>query len=433
MRRRPQSETFKTTDSPLFPYMKMVMESNVAAHPHPAVHEMFYELCYRCWSYFTLAPGHLGPVLMSFLVPYAATTSTGRSAAYLFAKVVEKTRNLVHHCLTAVLEQLHPLLQIDLTAQQMLTCDDRVYLYEATGYIIMGSGVSVSDQAQMIDTVMRPLLEQYKAISHSYLSSQDVVTQQQCTELLDHIPTALTALCKRFTGQLLDACGCRPLFVEALGIFVSALQTMIHSDRVRHGVRVFLHQMITCMGDGLLEHTPAFLGAMFSGGLCGMEELRDTIYVVNQMIAKFKQAFLPVLDQAIFPLVQAIMAALQSEIDPQDTNAVTDLEMLRREYYDMLNKITFHKLHNVFISETNVAHTTHILETIVFGVAEVADPRTQKDCVNILESMIKVWLQTQQGFSEFAFNNIIPACLGAILKKGAIHLCLCETCTNRLL
>jgi len=43
---------------------------------------------------------------------------------------------------------------------------------------------------------------------------------------------------------------------------------------------------------------------MFSGGLCGVEELRDMMTLVGQMISKFKQKLSPVLDQAILPLVR---------------------------------------------------------------------------------------------------------------------------------
>jgi len=284
----------------------------------------------------------------------------------------------------------------------------------------MGAGISVTDQAQMLGTLLAPLLEQYKAITETFCTSQDPKVQAQCAVLLDHIPSALTSLCKRMTTAFLDACGCRPNLVAALEVFVAALERMIHSDKVRHGIRVFMQQMITCMGDSLIPATPAFLRAMFSGGLCGVEELRDMMTLVGQMISKFKQKLSPVLDQAILPLVQAIFATLQSEVDPQDTNAVEEMSLLRRGYYGMLLKIMVHNLHNVFVSETNLPHLTGILETIAHGVAQADEPRTQKDCVNILDEMMKVWLQPPgvQGFSEFVFQQIVPACFNAILKPG---------------
>ena len=66
------------------------------------------------------------------------------------------------------------------------------------------------------------------------------------------------------------------------------------------------------------------------------------------------------------PQVQAIFATLQSEVDPQDTNAVEEMSLLRRGYYGMLLKIMVHNLHNVFVSETNLPHLTGILETIAY-------------------------------------------------------------------
>jgi len=315
--------------SVLIPFMRAAMESNVASYPHHGVQLTFFELCWRCADYFKLVPAHLGGILLAFLGPQGVKSplpSLRSFAAYRFAKVVYASKDLVHQCLQPVLERLHPLLQIDYTGgEQALTCEDRVHLFEGMGYIMMGAGISVTDQAQMLGTLLAPLLEQYKAITETFCTSQDPKVQAQCAVLLDHIPSALTSLCKRMTTAFLDACGCRPNLVAALEVFVAALERMIHSDKVRHGIRVFMQQMITCMGDSLIPATPAFLRAMFSGGLCGVEELRDMMTLVGQMISKFKQKLSPVLDQAILPLVQAIFATLQSEVDPQDTNAVEEM------------------------------------------------------------------------------------------------------------
>lgn len=199
----------------LLPYVKLAIESNVVnLCPHPSVQAKFFDVCFRCTEYFKLEPHHLCPTLVAFLGPHGAQNPLPRVRArstYTFAKVLSKTKDVAHGGLNELLGVLYPLLQIDERALG-LTAEDtaaRVHLFEGAGYIIIGEHMDPQNQSQMLTAIFTPLMEQYKTITEMFLVAKDPATQAQCEVLLDHIPTALTALCKRVTVPFLDACGCR--------------------------------------------------------------------------------------------------------------------------------------------------------------------------------------------------------------------------------
>lgn len=60
-----------------------------------------------------------------------------------------------------------------------------------------------------------------------------------------------------------------------------------------------------------------------------------------------------------------------------------------------------------------------VLFTVIQGAVEIPDPQGQKACFSILRRLVEVWADKENGlvgFSEFMYENIIPACFMAPLK-----------------
>ena len=70
----------------------------------------------------------------------------------------------------------------------------------------------------------------------------------------------------------------------------------------------------------------------------------------------------------------------------------------------------------VFLEPQNLHQ---VMLTVVDGVVELADPHAQKACFTILRKLVEAWASDTnglEGFKEFMYQKILPACFMAPMK-----------------
>ena len=92
---------------------------------------------------------------------------------------------------------------------------------------------------------------------------------------------------KGFSGQnTVKYNGCVDIFVDAIKVFLRALDVPVQRTIIFQGVRQFLHQMVMCLDADFLEFIPIAMESLLKNS--DAKELCDFITFANQVIQKFK-------------------------------------------------------------------------------------------------------------------------------------------------
>lgn len=89
----------------------------------------------------------------------------------------------------------------------------------------------------------------------------------------------------------MEQCGCVSTFAQTLDIFIQALAEIpLHLTEVRAlvgaGLRVYLHRMVVCLGDQILQHFgPAARELLRTAS---GRDLTDFLPLLNQIMIKYK-------------------------------------------------------------------------------------------------------------------------------------------------
>ena len=137
-----------------------------------------------------------------------------------------------------ILAALVPLLAPDSrsTNEQFLHVDDQLSLYEAASYLVSLEALSRQDKAQLLASLLSPLLERYSTIvSRELPMARDVRTQNQLFDFLSFAILAFTRMSKGISSlDALNACDAGPLFERAAGCFMGGLR--LERASVRSGM-----------------------------------------------------------------------------------------------------------------------------------------------------------------------------------------------------
>lgn len=408
--------------SPLLPIMTAVVESQVTAVClHPAVSLSFFEVCTRLGGFFVHRPDCLPFVIGAFLGPSGLQSANERVRArstYLFMQLVKKkVRSLLHPHLEQIVKTLQPVMRV--RGQKHLQMSEQRSVFEAISYILFTKSVPPATQRQYFEQITQMLIQENDHVIQAVAKTQDPRERAHFALLLQHIPHLMTSLSKGIRNpESLGSSGCGPALEAALKKFVQSLQIPFERVVIRRGVRSFLHTLIVCMGKSILPVVPQILAVM--GGGAGLEDIRDTVALVNQIVARFKAEFAPHLNEILLPLVQAIFQMLGVNVDPLDADEREQHALMRRAYFDLLGAIVKNNCTDVFLSPKNAPHLQNILKTLVQGANEAGQPRMQTTCLALLRKLIEVWFGKAKlpGFETFVSQDVVTACFKVLSQPG---------------
>lgn len=410
-------------DSLMNDCMRLLMSSGVSHHSHWAVTLQYFETVARYEKYFSVCQDQIPEALSSFLdergIRHEKDTVRSR-CAYLFGRFMKQLKGLVAPYAEDILQRIQGLLTINTPEnghQLMLTTDDQLFLYEAAGIIIISSTLPVERKQLLMNNLLSTTIDKFQAMYTRLHSETNEEKQLMCAEVINHAIACASRSSKAFHTQLtMKQSGLLECYVEALKVFLCALETPYQHHIIHSAVRQFLHRMIVCLEDAVLPFVPVAVDHLLKKG--DVKDVQDFIPLINQIIAKFKKTIIPFLQEAFMPVVQHIFRVLSQPADELDTQAQRDKDSLQRSYFQFLQCIIANDVLEV-ISNQSPENFKEVLITVAQAAVDVKDPVAQKTCFNILKRLVEVWggKNGMPPFREYTYEYVIPACFMAPLKE----------------
>lgn len=402
--------------------MHVLVTCDVSHHPHPAVTLQYVETVVRYEKFFNTEPEHIPYVLTAFLDQRGMRNGSPlvRSrCAYLFSRFVKCLRTLIQPYIKEVLGPLQYLLILipPDNGSSLISEDDQLYLYEAAAVMIVSGAFGAQQKGMLMSNLLIPVMDKFKTVMSQLLVEVDEQKQELLAQCLCHAMAVTSRASKAFTNhQTMKSCCCVPVFVEATKIFLRCLQIPTQSQILQSGVRQFLHRMVVCLEEELLPYIPQASEGLLKGS--DIRCIQEYVPLIVQIIAKFKKEVIPFLQQVFMPIVNAIFSALTLPVEENDEQGKREKQLLQRNYFQFIAAIVTNN-----ISEVLNAQDSHFLEqvmmSIIRGAVDFPDPVAQKTCFSILRKLVDLWggKEEPDGFTQFIYKNIVPACFMAPLKS----------------
>ncbi|GAB5574000.1 exportin-T isoform X1 [Prionailurus iriomotensis] len=417
--------------------MRTLVTSGVSSYQHTSVTLEFFETVVRYEKFFTVEPQHIPCVLMAFLDHRGLRHSSAKvrsRAAYLFSRFVKSLNKQMNPFIEDILNRIQDLLELSpphlytshsprnsftnkivLKSEQengyqsLLSSDDQLFIYETAGVLIVNSEYPAERKQALMRNLLTPLMEKFKILLEKLMLAQDEERQASLADCLNHAVGFASRTSKAFSNkQTVKQCGCSEVYLDCLQTFLPALSCPLQKDILRSGVRTFLHRMIICLEEEVLPFIPSASEHMLKD--CEAKDLQEFIPLINQITAKFKQMFMP--------LLHAIFEVLLRPAEENDQSAALEKQMLRRSYFAFLQTVTGSGMSEV-IANQGAENVERVLVTVIQGAVEYPDPIAQKTCFIILSKLVELWggKDGPVGFADFVYKHIVPACFLAPLKQ----------------
>ncbi|KFO24500.1 Exportin-T [Fukomys damarensis] len=395
--------------------MRTLVTSGVSSYQHTSVTLEFFETVVRYEKFFTVEPQHIPNVLMAFLDHRGLRHSSAKvrsRTAYLFSRFVKSLNKQMNPFIEDILNRIQDLLALSPPEngyQSLLSSDDQLFIYETAGVLIVNSEYSADRKQALMRNLLTPLMEKFKILLEKLMLAQDEERQASLADCLNHAVGFASRTSKAFSNkQTVKQCGCSEVYLDCLQTFLPALSCPLQKDILRSGVRTFLHRMIICLEEEVLPFIPSASEHMLKD--CEAKDLQEFIPLINQITAKFKQMFMP--------LLRAIFEVLLRPAEENDQSAALEKQMLRRSYFAFLQTVTGSGMSEV-IANQGAENVEQVLVTVIQGAVDYPDPIAQKTCFIILSKLVELWggKDGPVGFADFVYKHIVPACFLAPLKQ----------------
>ncbi|XP_053377142.1 exportin-T-like isoform X1 [Mercenaria mercenaria] len=402
--------------------MRLLITSRVSCQGHMIVMIHFFETVVRYEKFFQCEPQHVPDVLMAFMDErgFHHRSSQVRSrASYLFSRFVKGLKGQINNYIDDIFKRIGDLLVLntpDNGYQHLLSNDDQLFVYETAGSLIVSSNFPPEKKSALMKQVLAPIAAKFALLMEKMIAEKDENKQLAYAQSINNAMALASRASKGFSSQqTMQNCGCEGVFVELLQIFIQAVTVPVHRQLIHVGVRQYMHRMVVCLEKEILPFVPVVLENLLKQP--DARELHDFIPLMNQMIMKFKSAISPFLQEVFMPVVSTIFRVLTQPTDDLDQVAVADKRSLQKSYYQFISTIVSNDVLDVLKNQE--VHNLHqVLITIVQGATEFPDPSSQKTCFNILKRLVAAWggKDGLQGFPDFVYKSIIPACFMAPMK-----------------
>lgn len=403
--------------------MKLLMTSGVSCYQHPSVSLQFFETVIRYDKFFSLQPQFIPDVLMAFndnrglWNPSAHVRSR---ASYLFSRFV-KSVNKVHlqPYLESMLGSLQGLLVLHTPyngIKQQLSPEDQQFLYETASILIVQSQFPPQKKQELMRKLLMPIVTKFDELLQLLMTEADEGRQVACAISLTQAMGYASRTSKGFSSQqTVKLNDCTEVYTDMLRVFLGALGVPVQRPILHQGVRQFLHRMVVCLDASILPFIPIAMENLLK--YADMKQMHDFIPFINQVVQKFKADIIPFLQQVFMPIVSTIFQVLASSVDERDQVTQNDRKMLQRGYFSFISALVTNNVAQV-LSNQSSQDLHQVLMTVIRGAVDIPDPVGQKTCFSILRKTVELWGDKNQfnGFEDFMYKNIVPACFLAPLK-----------------
>ncbi|GIY16605.1 exportin-T [Caerostris extrusa] len=387
--------------------LHLLITSGVSRQGHKAVILQFFETVVRYEKYFGQEPVLIPEILAAFLDDRGLRNSDPHvrsRASYLLSRFIKYLKTHMSNYTEGILKQLQDLLDLALPvngiSHTLVSPDDQLYLYETAAVLIVSGSFSPETKQAFLKSLLLPVAEKFQLLLQKLPTTSDELQRREIAKCMNHAIAVTSRTSKAFSNQqTMQTNGCVEVYLQALQIFLGALNLPYEQTTLQSAVRQYLHRMVVCLESEVLPYFPI-----------AAEQLLKSSDIQKKVV--------PFVQEIFMPFVTAIFNTLSVPIDENDQPAQNERQQLQRSYFLFIAAIVTSNIAEV-ISTQSVQNFRQVLLTVIQGAVHFPDPVAQKTCFSILRKMVELWggADGLDGFVEFMYHNIVPACFMAPLKE----------------
>ncbi|KAF7968962.1 hypothetical protein HWV62_28753 [Athelia sp. TMB] len=433
-----------------------LVQSGISRYPHREVVMQFFETAARYGDFFKIRKQCIMPTLEAFVDPrglHNPDSAVRARVFYLFHRFIKEGRNDIPSDLAVkLIEGIRDLLVIEVELpelddpekQDLLTeairnpgiFDSQLYMYETAGILVNVLYREKEQQAALLQSVVKPLLEDLSRNINMNMQSGKIPQDVLPILRVHHIIMALGNVAKGFPdwpspvpegwfGPPLD------VFAQVAQAILVCLEAMNVFKVVRDATRFAFARIIATTGPNVTHFIPPLMANLLAH--FEPSELVDFMNFIGLLIHKLQGDMFSVLDELIGPLNSHITDLFSQPVTGTD-DQVTHNET-KKAYLALLNNIMASKLQGIFISQRNNGGFEPLLQSMQSLSQNTTDPNSQKAAFIFLSRCVSVWAQpaadqsmpngsatTQSpglpGFERFVYERLVPAAFGVLSAPG---------------
>ncbi|XP_055934059.1 exportin-T-like [Argiope bruennichi] len=404
--------------------LHLLVTSGVSRQGHVAVILQFFETVVRFEKFFNQEPHHIPEILGAFLDERGLRNSDSHvrsRAAYLLSRFVKCLKGHMPNYTGGILKQLQDLLDLQIpvngVSSSLVSPDDQLYLYETAAILIVSGNFGPGNKQAILKSLLLPVAQKFEMLLQKLPNTSEERQRREIAKCMNHAIAVTSRTSKAFSNQqTMKSNGCVEVYLQALQIFLGALNLPYEQATLQSAVRQYLHRMVVCLESEVLPYFPIAAEQLLKSS--DIRSIQEFIPLINQIIMKFKKEVIPFVQEIFMPFVTAIFNSLSVPIDENDQPAQSERQLLQRSYFLFIAAIVTNNITEV-IAAQSMQNLERVLLTVIQGAVDYPDPVAQKTCFSILKKMVELWGgdNGMAGFVEFMYNHIVPACFMAPLKE----------------
>ncbi|GBM46917.1 Exportin-T [Araneus ventricosus] len=404
--------------------LHLLVTSGVSRQGHVAVILQFFETVVRFEKFFNQEPHHIPEILGAFLDERGLRNSDPHvrsRASYLLSRFVKCLKGHMPNYTEGILKQLQDLLDLQIpvngVSTSLVSPDDQLYLYETAAILIVSGNFGPGSKQAILKSLLLPVAQKFEMLLQKLPNTSDESQRREIAKCMNHAIAVTSRTSKAFSNQqTMKSNGCVEVYLQALQIFLGALNLPYEQATLQSAVRQYLHRMVVCLESEVLPYFPIAAEQLLKSS--DIRSIQEFIPLINQIIMKFKKEVVPFVQEIFMPFVTAIFNSLSVPIDENDQPAQSERQLLQRSYFLFIAAIVTNNITEV-IAAQSMQNLERVLLTVIQGAVDYPDPVAQKTCFGILKKMVELWGgdSGMAGFVEFMYNHIVPACFMAPLKE----------------
>ncbi|KFM56538.1 Exportin-T, partial [Stegodyphus mimosarum] len=404
--------------------LHLLVTSKVSRQGHVLVTLQFFETVVRFEKFFAQEPQHIPEILTAFLDDRGLRNPDPHvrsRASYLFSRFVKCLKTHMPNYTEGILKELQDLLILappdNGYISSLLSPDDQLYLYETAAILIISGNFKPECKEALLKNLLSPVAEKFEMLLQKLQIINDERERHEVAKCMNNAIAVTSRTSKAFSNQqTMKSCGCVEVYLQALQVFLGALNLPYEQALLQSAVRQYLHRMVVCLESEVLPFFPIAAEQLLKSS--DIRSIQEFIPLINQIISKFKKEIVPFVQQIFMPFVNVIFNALSVPIDENDQPAQSERQLLQRSYFLFIAAIVTNNITEV-IAAQEMQNVERVLLTVIQGAVDFPDPVAQKTCFSILKKMVELWGGSDgvAGFVDFMYSNIVPSCFVAPLKE----------------
>lgn len=382
-----------------------MLDSDVAAFPHPSIHLQYMEICMRYTQFFEQNPTFIQKALQYFVQYVHSSNVRIRSRSWhLFLRFVRPVRSHLSSATESIVGAISDLLEIkaevpdedsdDMSSNQDSQSSDHVfqcqlYLFEAIGCLASASGCPRQTQIGVLRSILAPLISSAQSHLAAAASGDEKAILQ-----IHHVIEAMGTLARGFAEWVPGKASQNVSeevsveFKKASDTILNTLSSLKGSMTIRMAARYAFSRMIGVLEFKILQELPQWIEGFLTESTT-KDEMATFIRLLDQVIFGFKTQTYDILNTLLSPLLQRIFGGFAEQ--PQGTDEEMHMGELRREYLNLLLVLMNNELDMVMVSEQNQAIFETVIGTIEHFAKDVSEHPDARLAVAVLTRMTEVW------------------------------------------